>query len=183
MYFLSRCGRRIIANEATQLHLRAHPEVWPLLAEACLRVQLPIDGSTFNDEVEMGKIVGRSGCVTTPRVGLEMKTTFAQRPARLGLSRVIIGVGREVSHVVIVASPVDPNRPDHDYALHTAYIGERAPKEPWNLSITTKEEWLTSFSFWATHALIYDSKVMGPIVMTTWGAVCKAVAAKMSEAK
>lgn len=167
--YRTKCGGMILVSTNTALHLQAHPEVFDLLTEAIGQIKLPNDGSRLAVEVDLGRILGRSGCVATPVITNQTRATFAKRVNRPFPSRVAIGaVGLEISHVVIIAKPSD--RPGV-YDLITAYVGDLAPKEPWDPTLTTEVERAASLAFWTSHALVYDQTIMGPPIVSTWDAV------------
>ena len=165
------CGGTIIVPPRAEEHLRAHPEVGVLLAEVIGRVTLPCDGQFLALAVEMGRVIGRSGCVKAPRVGINDSEKFAQRVGRDKPSRVVIGVeGPEVTTVVILAFASKEAR---TYVLVTAFVGGLAPKEPWDRNLGSELERQESLEFWSTHALVYDASVMGDPFESSWGAILK----------
>lgn len=165
------CGGTIIVPPKTQDHLRAHPEVACLLPEAIGRIALPLDGSFLAVEVEMNRVVGRSGCIQKPPVGLNDRTLFAQRIGRERPSRVILEQGPETTKVVVLAFA---SREDtRTYVLVTSFVGQLAPKEPWDRNIRSEKERQESLDFWCSHALTHDPEVMGPVFESTWAEVLR----------
>jgi hypothetical protein len=159
------CGGTIVVPRKAQEHLRAHPEVQKILAEAVVKVSLP-HGEFLAVEVEMGRVVGLSGCVKTPRIEVGDKTFFAQRVEREKPSRVVFGKGEEATKVVVLAFPSRENK--RTYVLVTSWIGSLAPKEPWDRNIKSEEELRESLDFWTSHALIWDSAVMSEPFESSW---------------
>lgn len=156
-------GRMLVPPETVE-HLDAHPEVWEVLEEAVAKVELT-GRRNVEDEIDLGRIIGRTGCVTTPLVGYGQTSFFVQRPARRGPSRVVkTDTAPEISTVSIVATPTDMV---NTYVLHTAYIGTLAPPEPWNRCLTTGLARRRSLEFWSTHALVYQP-FMGRISENNW---------------
>lgn len=161
------CGGTIIVPPKAEDHLRAHLEVLAPLPEAIGLVELPKDGSFLAVEVEMERVVGRSGCVATPRIGLTDPAYFALRVGRERPSRVILDVeGPETTKVVVLAFASKESA--RMYILVTSFVGELAPKEPWDRNIKSQEELQESLDFWCSHALAYDRSVMGEPFASTW---------------
>lgn len=161
------CGGTIVIPRKAEDHLRAHPEVLEILPEVIGKVSLPQDGSFLAEAVEMGRCVGVSGRVSTPAIGLDEPATFAQRVGRTRPSRVIVGVeGPEVSTVVVLAFPSREEK--GTYVLVTSWVGDLAPKEPWD---ATPGEFQEALAFWSSNALVWDSAVMSEPFESTWAEV------------
>jgi len=144
----------------------AHPEVGKLLDEVAGLVQLPSNGEFFAQAVDLGRIIGRSGCVATAPIDSETPTLFAQRVARDKPSRVIVGEeGPETSLVALLAFA---GREAGTYVLITAWRGPLAEKEPWDRSLGTEEARVVALEFWCHNALVYDPAVMGETFTSTW---------------
>ncbi len=159
------CGGTIVITETVIEHLSAHPDVTMFLDEAIKRVSLPTDGSILSVKVEMGRIVGRSGCAPTISITPNDSALFALRLARRKASRVVLDrFGPEVSYIAVIAGPTENPK---EYKLYTAFIGEPAPKEPWDPTLTDVER-PESIQFWSTHALIYDETVMDEPFQSSW---------------
>ena len=174
MRFQTSCGGTMVVPTAAQEHLRAHPEVGELLAEAIGRLSLPIGGAFCAAEVEMGRVVGRSGCVPTTPISRGYPATFALRMGRDKPSRVAVGVeGPETTKVVILAFASKEDQ--RQYLLVTSFVGELAPKEPWDRSlILGSREHHESIDFWCQNALVYSPGVMGEVFESWWEEVLKA---------
>jgi len=169
--FKTFCGGTIVVPHKAEDHLRAHPEVDLLLPEAIARVCLPQDGAFLSAEVEMGRVVGRSGCVQTPSIVLNDRTLFAQRIGRDHPSRVIVGEGEKTTKVVVLAFA---SREEADtYVLVTSWVGSLAPKEPWDSNIRTDEEYQECLNFWCSNALVWDPAVMSEPFEGTWEEVLR----------
>lgn len=162
-------GGTIMVPSKAEDHLRAHPEVAGLLPEAAALVRLPRDGSFLSTKVEMGRIVGRSGCVSTPPIDPSHRSLFAQRIGRDRPSRIIIGEGEETTKVVVLAFPARGET--RTYVLVTSWVGGLAAKEPWDPMIKSQTECEESLDFWCSHALVYDSSVMDESFESTWETV------------
>ncbi|MEZ4103970.1 MAG: hypothetical protein R3B60_01655 [Candidatus Paceibacterota bacterium] len=119
----------------------------------------------------MGRVVGRSGRVKTPLIGIEDKALFAQRIGRDKPSRVIVGEGEETTKVTILAFP---SREEIGvYVLVTSWIGTLAQKEPWDPMIKTKQEYQRCLQFWCSNALVWNSVVMSEPFESSWEEILK----------
>ncbi len=165
------CGGTIVVPTKAEDHLRAHPEVGALLPEAIGLVVLPSDGAFLSTEVEMGRVVGRSGCVQTPPISPSDRSLFAQRVGRERASCVIMGVGEETTKVAILASP--SRQEAGTYVLVTAWVGTLARKEPWDPMIRSQEEYQECLRFWCSNALVWDPAVMSEPFESSWDEVLK----------
>jgi len=145
----------IIITAAGRRHLLAHPEVTDdLLQEAWAKVET--EGLRFvRVQVNLNRVIGRSGCMETDN---NSDTFWAYRPGRAIPSRFVVGQGREVTTLVVIAC-----RPDgEDWQLVTAYIGEFAPMELhdpyWGGSWATVKERIEAKEFWGSHALTLSTE-------------------------
>ena len=165
--YRTKCGGVLVLPPKTKEHLVAHPEVGGLIEEVAGLIELPRDGSFVAKEIDLGRTVGRSGCVSATTVGPESNATFALRAGRRKPSRVAVGtIGPEASTVVVLAFA---GREPATYVLITAYVGELAPKEPWDAEPGPERE--DSLAFWSSHALVWDGEVMGKPFTSTWSEV------------
>ena len=164
--FQTTCGGTIVVPRKAEDHLRAHPEVDLLLPEAIARVRLPRDGAFLSAEVEMGRIVGRSGCVSTPPISPSDRTLFAQRIGRDKPSRVIVGEGEKTTKVVVLAFA--SREEAGTYVLVTSWVGSLASKEPWDPNIRGDAEYQECLHFWCSNALVWDPAVMSEPFEGTW---------------
>lgn len=165
--YRTKCGGALVLPSKTKEHLVAHPEVGDMLEEVAGLIELPRDGSFLAREVDLGRVVGRSGCISAPAVGSEGEATFALRAGRRKPSRVAVGaVGPEVSTMVVLAFA---GKEPRTYVAITAYVGALAPKEPWDTAPGKERE--ASLAFWSSHALVWDPGVMGQPIVSTWSAI------------
>jgi hypothetical protein len=164
--FKTFCGGTIVVPHKVEGHLRAHPNMDLLLPEAIARVRLPHDGAFLSAEVEMGRVVGRSGCVQTLPIAMNDRTLFAQRVGRDKPSRVIVGEGEKTTKVVVLAFA--SREEASTYILVTSWVGSLAPKEPWDLNIRSDEEHQECLRFWCSNALVWDPAVMLEPFESTW---------------
>jgi len=169
--FRTACGGTIVVPAKAEDHLRAHPEVEGVLAEAVAKVRLPQNGAFLSAEIEMGRVVGKSGCVSTSLITPWTTALFAQRIGRERASRVVIGEGEETTKVAVLAFV---SRGEvGTYVLVTSWVGSLAPKEPWDPKIEGRKEFQSCVSFWCSHALVYDSSVMGEPFESSWEKILK----------
>ena len=148
----TRCGQVVKINKH---HLRAHPDVLPFLNEALDKFdysQLK-EGEVFRQEVEMGRIIGLTGCVRTVDGD---QICHAIRKGREWPSRFVMNlIGEQCKTVTVVMKAGRPGMFDRPHCLLTAYIGYIAMREPGDPSIETEEEFAASMKFWSTHALVW----------------------------
>lgn len=133
-------------------HVATHPTVLPILGDALARIHS--DGSEYIiKEVNFDQVIGEMICVET-REGDEI--VFAQRPNRAGLTRFVKNREAEPCSVVTVCLKKDWQK--NCYVLLTAFVGNRAPVEPWDTRWATEE----SFIFWNSHALVWGKEEIIP---------------------
>jgi len=171
MRFITKCGKTIVVPQKALSHLKAHPEVGSILPEIIRRITLPLDSSFLSTEVEMERIVGRSGRISTSEINLNEKTLFALRVERDRPSRVVMGQGEETTKVSVLA--FSAQNEDDTYVLITSWVGTLAPREPWDKMIKTPGEFQNCLQFWRSNALSYDSSIMGEPFESTWEEVLK----------
>ena len=165
--YVTACGGTIVVPCKAEEHLRAHPEVREILAEAIGKVSLPSSGEFLATEVNMGRVVGLYGCVEAPRIKVDDRAYFAQRIGRDKPTRVIPGArGVETTKVVVLAFPARGET--GKYVLVSSWVGSLGHKEPWDANIQSQEEYQKSLDFWCSHALVHDSEVMGSVFESTW---------------
>ncbi len=147
-------GRLLSGEPVVDRHnSHIHRDVARLLPEALAKVDA--QGRTFLvEEVDFGRLVGETVCVTT---GVGDTIVFAQRPRRFGLSRFVKNRAPEPCSKVVVILKKD----DHEdyYVLITAFVGHWPEPEPWDRNVTER-----SVAFWSSHALIWGSE---PVVSGT----------------
>ena len=127
-------------------HISDHPTVFPLLGETLSEIHSG-GRESFCEEVRFGHIIGETICVTTSS-GDEI--IFAQRPNRRGLTRFVKNRQPEATSSVVACFMTNDGM-GGAYLLTTAFVGSRAPAEPWD------KEWADekSVQFWNSHALIW----------------------------
>lgn len=139
-------------------HAASHDTVLPLLAEALSHVHA--SGRTeFCEEVDFGRVVGETICVATES-GDDI--VYAQRPGRRGLTRFVKNrVPKPTASVTACFKRAVGG--GGSLLLMTAFVGGRAPAEPWDQRWSTEESTL----FWNTHALVWGKEETIPGTETT----------------
>lgn len=140
-------GASVYDRYRSHLHTE-YPNLVQLLPEALQLVE-PQDSNNFDYTHDFGITIGESICVPTDN-GSDV--VYAKRPHRQGLTRFVRGVAPIPVTVLTVVLKRDRQCEDEQYILVTAYIGPKAPPEPWDKH-ATKE----SIDFWNTHALVWGS--------------------------
>lgn len=103
--------------------------------------------------IDMEHIIGYSSCVPTTD---EDEVILVYRKNREGWTRMVKNrTGVPTSKITIVLK-------EHDGYLRclTAYIGEGAPKEPWDRSLKNNKEIKESVTFWSKHALLWNEELL-----------------------
>lgn len=161
------CGGTINLSHQAQVHLNAHPDVLTHLHAAIGQLHLPTTPRKIEEEIDIGQIIGRSGVIKTEPLQIGERALFSLRMNRTVPSRVAkVGeLGEETSKIVVVARP---SRTENQYDLITSWIGTLAKKEPWDKSIADGTEFEECLGFWRTTALVYDPRIMGPAIESSW---------------
>jgi len=120
-----------------------HPGLDEFLVPALARV-VSLGRDRCIDEVDFGRVIGETHCVTTTP---DDKIIFAQRENRLGLSR--FAPERKPEPCTVATVVLRKNDEGEGYVLLTAFIGYKAEPEPWDRNATE-----ASVPFWNTHALV-----------------------------
>jgi len=168
--FTTACGGTINIPQQAKNHLEAHPNVLEHLHEAIAKIHLPVARKKIECEIDLERLIGRSGVVKTVPLQNGERARFALRANRKQPSRVADAgdVGDETSRIVVIA------RPSHvgaQYDLITAWIGTLARKEPWDASISERKEFIECSNYWSSTALVYDPATMGPVFESSWAEV------------
>lgn len=168
--YKTRCGGTIHISPRTKNHLRAHPEVFNHLQSATEKISLPTDAQKYEGEIDLGRVIGRSGVARTPPLEVGDKALFAFRTNRKLPSRVAPAgkVGEETTKIVVLARP---GAIEKQYDLITSWIGTLAKKEPWDPSITSPEEFRECLIFWRSFAFVHDPDVMGRVFESSWSKI------------
>lgn len=125
-------------------HAASHGAVFPLLAEA-FSLTNTSGRAEFCEEADFGRVVGESICVATSDAD---EIVYAQRPGRRGLTRFVKNRDPEPTRSVTACFK---RVSGGALLLMTAFVGSRAPAEPWDRKWATEE----SVHFWNSHALVW----------------------------
>lgn len=128
-------------------HVASHASVMLLLAETLSRISSE-KRDAFCEEVEFGRVVGETICVHTQPGDT---IVFARRPNRRGLTRF---VKDRIAEPTTKVTACFKRTSGGAYLLMTAFVGGRAPAEPWD----TKFADAASREFWSTHALVWGQE-------------------------
>lgn len=124
-----------------------------LLLEAIFKIRAKY--GVTKATVDMGRIVGKTTCVpVTP----DDNIVYVYRKNRKGETPMVIG--KEPEDCRKVTAVLLRKRGEKGAKLLTAYIGNGAPREPWDRSIKSEEEQMESDTFWCSHALIFDKELV-----------------------
>ncbi len=152
-------GESVIDREDS--HLNQHADVLAVLSSALLKVNSR-DRQEFGQEVCFTFNVGRTICVETCSSD---EIIYAQRVGRAGLTRFVKNRTDVPTTKVTVFLKQHETEP-RTYVLTTAFIGQYAPKEPWDATIAPDD---LDFAkrFWNRHALLWSSQEIVPGTETT----------------
>ena len=139
-------------------HVASHAAVFPLLAEAFSHVQTN-GRDEFCEEVDFCRIVGETICVATSDAD---EIVYAKRPSRRGLTRFVKNRDPESTSSVTACFK---RTTGGAFLLMTAFIGSRAPAEPWDTEWADEQ----SVPFWNSNALIWGAE---EVIADTETSVC-----------
>ncbi len=140
-------------------HAAGHIGVDAILAELLSRI--PSQGrKEFCEQVDFGREVGMTICVPTTGDGKGDLIVYAKRPNRRGHTRFV--KGREAVPTRSAVACLKRTT-GGAYLLMTAFLGSRAPAEPWDRRWATKE----SLPFWSSHALLWGVEEVAADTETT----------------
>lgn len=145
-------GSGEIVIDRPDSHVATHHTVVPLLGEALSRIY-SAGRDNIVDEVDLSRIVGKTICVETSD-GNDI--IYAKRPNRQGLTRFV--KNRQPEPCTAVTICLNKAEGNGHYILATAYVGHRAPAEPWDTEWASEQ----SVPFWNTHALIWGKEAIEP---------------------
>lgn len=123
--------------------------IWKLITELLPTIISPQDVDHFHYSHDFGYVIGESICVHTDD---NDEIVYAQRPHRDGKTCFIKNRPLRPTSVLTIVFKRDIYSPVEQYILITAYMGEKAPPEPWDALAT-----IDSIPFWNTHALVWGS--------------------------
>jgi hypothetical protein len=169
--FKTACGGYINLTDTVEKHLRAHSGIIDLIPEIISKVTIPAEGTKLISQIDLNRVVGKTSLLNTKKISLSDKTWFSIRKNRIKASRVILGARPlDTDIITIVANPVFQN----GYELVTAWFGTLAPKEPWDLSLSSdSSEYKESIHFWCSHGLVHSSDTMFEPFESNWESIMK----------
>ena len=167
----TQCGGTIGLNVRSRKHLRAHPEVMPLLPEAISQLVLPRGGVRLEAEVNFKRPIGAATLIEVPYSSPSQWVTFAQRSHRVGPSRITATDSPTTIQTLVVVADASATQANH-YRLVTAYIGILTPPEPWDIRLNDAAR-TDALEFWCRHAIVYNPApgVMAEMFVDTWASV------------
>lgn len=138
-----------------------HVDVNAILPEALEKIES--QGRSFIvEEIQMGRIIGKTTCVVTKP---DDQIIYAKRPKRFGYTRFVKNRQPEIcSSVVVILKTADGEMDRGKYVLITAFVGGKSEPEPWDRNATNNSK-----KFWDEHALVWGSE---PIIEGTEIATC-----------
>lgn len=134
-------------------HSSVHPVAEEILKEALLHISTCED--YVKETINFGRIIGKTTCV---KVDNTDTIIMARRKGRKGPTPLVLGrTAEDCSSLVVILRKCD----DGDYILVTYFIGILSEREPWDPAIIPgSAEHQRAITFWNTHALIYDERIV-----------------------
>lgn len=145
----------------------SHAKSMHLLPDALSSIE-SLDRDFLIEEIDFGRIIGETTCVTT---GDGDHVVYATRPKRFGRTRFVMNrTPQSCSKFVVILK----RGYEGEYILITSFIGSRPQPEPWdtkNFSQQSDPQLAERLSreFWSSHALVWGSE---PIIPGTEMEIC-----------
>lgn len=142
-------------------HMAAHPDVtFHLLRAAFERANLPANKKRLKEEVDFGRSIGLTSKVPTAPVAPCDTVAFAYRLGRRYPSRVVLGVPKPVTSLLVLVAEREHDGGDNAWTLETAYLGSDAPLEPLSREVIKGQvdHQAAVLDFWCNHAFVYDRR-------------------------
>lgn len=137
-----------INNTNIRLHLLEYPNLLELIKIVVENSVLT--GDNVGIEYDMGGVVGQTSCVETTETD---EIVYAKRLQRDSYSRFVKNRALEDTPFVSVVL----HQKDYGYRVWSAWCGRLVPTAP-----DSEGRMKTSKGFWASHALVYDPKIIEP---------------------
>jgi hypothetical protein len=140
-------------------HMGAHIDVtFGLLRAAFERMDVSKEKSRLKEEIDFGRIVGRTSKVSTEAVSPLATSAFAYRRSRRYPSRIVLGIPKPHTSLLTLLVKRDRAKGEAAWELETAYLGSDAPLEPLGSSVLKGKPELQAkvMDFWCRHALVYE---------------------------
>lgn len=135
------------------LHIMENPEILELVREV---IEISdISGEKIAIEKDLGRIIGTTNCVPTTRSD---EIVYAKRKQRDSYSRFVKNREPEDTRSVVVII----NKVNDDFELWSAWCGKLVPMVRDESGRLHGDK-----SFWAMHALVYDTDVIQLETLTT----------------
>ena len=135
--------------DSIESHARHHPTVLPHLKEALARVDAAGRGKCY-EEIEFSRTVGQSSVSQHNQA----TPSYRRREGHDGFSRFVKNRAPELASSVVVVLTRTPA----GYVLRTAYLGRKAPAEPWDRPHATAD----SIAFWRWQPLVWGHEPIVP---------------------
>ena len=145
--------------DRTDSHLHTEGGLTPDLLAAALHT-IDTHGERFvRKQVDFDHVIGKSSSV---ELQPDDDVVMVFRKGRNGPTPMVKNrEKRPCNSMMIVLVRDDRLSRDRDaYVLLTAFIGDDAPREPWDPANKTEEEIRESEEYWRTHALVYDESLI-----------------------
>lgn len=150
LFSITKDGTQVYMSEETR-EKHIHCSIQDLHEALKEKISLTQSGLSLHT-VMFDKVIGKNRLVSvTP----EDKVVEWQRPFREGKTRFVLNRKSECTNQLNVVIDFDDKL--GEYVIITAYPGEEKPQEPWDPDVRDKE---ASEKFWATHAMIPDTRQM-----------------------
>lgn len=144
MEFIGKTGDGAVVVNRHNSHL--HQDITSIINDALSMVHT--NGSSFVEaEVDFGRVIGFSSCVSTEPTDC---IVYAQRLNRKGHTRFVLDKDKvPTTKAMVVLKMTKPN----EYVLITAFIGSKAEVEPWDVRATP-----AAMKFWQHKALVWGEE-------------------------
>ena len=141
-------------------HFHAEGGLTPDLLGAALST-INTEGRTFVREVvDFGHPIGKTSCV---EIGPDDEVEMVFRKGRSGRTPMVKNrESQPCSKMMVILLKDDTLKDDNNdaYVLITSFVGDDAPREPWDPGNETEEGRKECEDFWSTHALVYDESLI-----------------------
>lgn len=133
-------------------HMAAHPAVTDAMLVKALSL-VDYNSPFWMDTIDIGQIIGTDNCVS---VSNEDDVRMLYRKGRAGRTPIVFS--REAPKTSLITIGIR-HTDDELETIFTAFTGAKAPKEPWDRSLSKKEK-VEAERFWHNHALVYDESII-----------------------
>jgi hypothetical protein len=141
-------GQSVYIGQSGIDHMLAHPMPDELIEEAIWKSTLTHSRSVC--QIDIGRIVGHDGKITTDPTAVDAPALFARRLNRSRPSRCVRTLGAETSFITMITRKSERFS---SYYFISAWVGSPAHKEPRNIRDQSAIE------FWGNHALAWNPEV------------------------